>query len=243
MIARDKIINFINDYLDIEAAPEQNGLQVEGTDKIHKIAFGVSANLDTFKAAHKLGADMIIVHHGLIWDKPQQISGVFGERVKFLIKNDINLAAYHLPLDMHKVVGNNASLAKLIGLKSLKPFGDYHGLKIGVKGVFPTSQSIEDICKILGGDCLLTGKEKVKTAAIVSGGAHDMVEQAIKEGVDLFITGTRDEYIVSLCTEAEINFITMGHYNSEKFGIRELERIVKNIFAVDTVIIEEKNPF
>ncbi|MDR1684395.1 MAG: Nif3-like dinuclear metal center hexameric protein [Elusimicrobiota bacterium] len=243
MIERAKLISRLNAYLNTDNAPEQNGLQVEGRPRIGRIVFGVSASMALFEAAAKAGADMIITHHGLIWDKPQKITGLFGRRVSFLIKNNINLAAWHLPLDMHPAAGNNARLAKTLGLKNIKPFGDYHGLAIGVKGSLKPALDIKQIHQKLGGECLPFGPQKVSSAAIVSGGAHSMLEQAAQAGVGLYITGSRDEYVLEYAKEAKINFIAMGHYNSERAGVQALMKYVAAEFNVKVEFIDVPNPF
>ena len=241
-IARE-IVQDLNKLLQIDLTPEQNGLQVEGTKEIKKIVFGVSANMALFEAAKKAGAQMIIVHHGLLWGHEQKITGVFGARIKFLIKNDMNLVAYHLPLDKHPALGNNAGLAKMLGLKNLKPFGTYKGLKIGFKGNLAKPKSFENIFKNLGGEGLNFGPKQIKTVAIVSGGAHDMLEEAIQEKADLYICGSRDEYVQELAREGKINFIAMGHYNSEKSGILALKKYIDKKYKVSTEFIDIKNPF
>lgn len=243
MIHRDKILADINAYLNISAAPEHNGLQVEGAPDIRKIVFGVSASMALFEAAAKAGADMILTHHGLVWDEAMPITGVFGRRAGFLLKNNINLAAYHLPLDMHPVIGNNAMLAKKLGLKNIKPFGEYHGKMIGLRGSFARPVSVRGLAKELGGECISTPDAKAKTAAIVSGGAHRMLSQAERAGVDLYITGSRDEFVVEYCKEAKINFIAMGHYNSEKLGIMALKNYVSKKFRVAAEFVDIPNPF
>ncbi len=243
MIQRDRLLKNLYAYLDVQSAPEANGLQVECGENISKIVFGVSANKALFEAAKKAGADAVITHHGLIWDKPQKITGVFGARVKFLIKNNINLISYHLPLDKHPVVGNNACLARLLGVDKKEPFGLYHGMAIGFKGKLKKAKKIEDIYKLLGGECLAFGPKTVKSAAFVSGGAHDMTEQAAEQGVDLYICGSRDEYIREYCREAKINFIAMGHYNSEKFGVQALMEYVRKSFNVSVCFIDIPNSF
>lgn len=243
MIYREQIINALSEYLDVPSAPEHNGLQVEGKREIKKIAFGVSAHMALFKKAATYKADMIITHHGLIWDKSLNITGVFGKRVAFLIKNDINLASYHLPLDKHPVIGNNACLAKMLGIKDIKPFGNYHGIDIGFYGKLEHPQNINSLSKTLGGHCLPFGKKTVKTAAMVSGGAHEFFEEAIALGADLYLTGSRDEYVVEHCREAGINFIAMGHYNSERFGIQALMAYIKNNFDVEVKFFDVPNPF
>lgn len=243
MIQRDKIIKEINTYLNVALTPEHNGLQVEGKTEINKIVFGVSATMEFFKAAKAAGADMVMTHHGLIWNNAENITGVFGRRVAFLIKNDINLASYHLPLDRHPKLGNNAVLASKMGLKNIKPFGIYHGIDIGFMGDIKPAKDIEHFCALLNGECVLCGKDKISSAAVVSGGAHDMLGQAIEAGVDLFVTGSRDEYVLEQCREAGINFIAMGHYNSEKFGIQALMDYIAKNYKVETEFIDIPNPF
>ena len=243
MVQRDTLIKDLNKYLDIAENPEHNGLQVQGKNQISKIAFGVSATMALFKEAKNFGADMIIVHHGLFWNNIQTITGVFGQRIAYLIKNDINLAGYHLPLDKHKVIGNNACLAKLLKLKDLKPFGTYHGQEIGFIGKMTKPCDIKNIHSLLKGEALFFGPSKIKTVAIVSGGAHDMLEEAVLAKADLYITGSRDEYITEYCREAKINFIAMGHYNSEKLGIQALMNYISRKFKVQTKFIDIENPF
>jgi len=238
-----KIVKDLNKLLQIDLIPEQNGLQVEGAKEVKKIIFGVSANMALFEAAVKEQAQMLIVHHGLFWGREQKITGVFGARIRFLIKNDLNLVAYHLPLDKHPVLGNNAGLAKMLGLKNLKPFGTYKGLKIGFKGTLTKPESFENIFKTLGGEGLNFGPKQIKTVAVVSGGAHDMLEEAVQEKADLYICGSRDEYVQELAREGKINFIAMGHYNSEKLGVLALKKYIDKKYKVSTKFIDIKNPF
>jgi len=237
------IVKDLNKLLQIDLTPEQNGLQVEGAKEIKKIVFGVSANMALFEAAVKKGAQMLIVHHGLLWGHEQKLTGVFGARIRFLIKNDLNLVAYHLPLDKHPAMGNNAGLAKMLGLKNLKPFGTYKGLKIGFKGNLAKPKSFESIFKMLGGEGLSFGPKQIKTVTVVSGGAHDMLEEAVQEKADLYICGSRDEYVQELAREGKINFIAMGHYNSEKLGILALKKYIDKKYKVSTEFIDIKNPF
>ncbi|MDR1124393.1 MAG: Nif3-like dinuclear metal center hexameric protein [Elusimicrobiota bacterium] len=244
MTSRDEILKAINACLDIAKLPEHNGLQVEGRAEIKKIVFGVSAHMALFEAAHKAGADMIIVHHGLFWPGiVQPLKGVFGRRCAFLLKHGINLAGYHLPLDCHPALGNNAMLAQKIRLKNIEPFGDYHGASIGFRGVLKPARKLEDIHAKLGGVLVSAGKAKINTAAVISGGACDMLRQAEGAGIDLYITGTRDEFVVEYCKEAGISFIAMGHYNSEKSGIQALMAWTAKRFNVQTEFIDIPNPF
>jgi dinuclear metal center YbgI/SA1388 family protein len=244
MITRDKLLDALSIYLKVEEIPEFNGLQVEGKTEIKKIVFGVSAHMALFEAALKENADMIITHHGLIWEGvPERITGVFGKRVAFLLKHNINLVSYHLPLDRHPVVGNNAQLAKVVGLKKTVPFGKYCGIDIGVLGEFKEPKYVQNICLELGGESIFTGPEKTKKIAIVSGGAHNLVEQAAVAGADFYITGSRDEYVVEYCREAKMNFLSMGHYNLEKYGTQALMKYTADNFDADVKFIDISNPF
>lgn len=243
MIQRDTILKDVNKLLNVALTPEHNGLQVEGKREIKKIVFGVSATMELFKCAKEAGADMVMTHHGLIWNNAETITGVLGRRVAFLIKNDINLASYHLPLDRHPKLGNNAQLAAKMGLKNIKPFGTYHGIDIGFVGEVKPARDIENFCALLNGECVVCGPEKVKKVAVVSGGAHDMLGQAIEAGADLFVTGSRDEYVLEQCREACINFIAMGHYNSEVYGIKALMEYIKKHYKVEVQFIDVPNPF
>ena len=250
MASRDKIIDFLNDYLDSGNIKDasRNGLQVEGRPEIKKIAFGVSASLELFKRAAASGADMVIVHHGLFWSRPNLITGPFREKISLLLKNGINLAAWHLPLDKHPIVGNNARIMKFLGAKALKPFGSYDGELIAFKGSFarpkPAAEIIRILQKKLGADILHFGfgPKRIKTLGVVSGGAESMFTQAIAAGLDLYITGEVGEFVQEMARENKTNFISAGHYNTEKPGVWALERLVRAKFKVKTEFIDVPNP-
>ncbi|MGB2578616.1 dinuclear metal center YbgI/SA1388 family protein [Elusimicrobium simillimum] len=247
MITRDNIINYINGYLNSANVKDssQNGLQVEGKEKINKIVFGVSANMELFKKAKAAGADMVVVHHGLFWSHGPLITGLFKRRVEFLIKNDLNLAAWHLPLDMHPVVGNNAQIAKALGLKKITPYGNYHGTDIGVYGTLAKLKTLAEIEKTLGlkaNTKLAFGKAKISTVGIVSGGGYSMFEQFANRGADLFITGSSEEYVQEISRECKINYMAVGHYNSETYGVKALMKEVARKFGVKVEFIDVSNP-
>ena len=240
---------FFRDILDMEgfssADSSLNGIQVNnsGAD-IEKIAFAVDATLETFKRAAAAGAGMVFVHHGLFWGKSLRVTGSHRERIKFLLDNDIALYAVHLPLDQHPVVGNNAALAELLGLKELEPFGLYHGKKIGYKGKFSSPININEAVRRINfmGRPPLTvlpfGKEEINTAAVLSGGAAYETVQAIEEGVDLYITGEAALAVYHEVMESKINFIAGGHYSTEVWGVRRMmERCASSVY-IDTEFID-----
>ncbi|MCX5783205.1 MAG: Nif3-like dinuclear metal center hexameric protein [Elusimicrobia bacterium] len=246
-----EIILFLNNLLRAENIADDafNGLQVEGKEEVKKIAFGVSANLELFNKSAAQKADMIIVHHGLLWGKIQPLAGAFGRRVKFLHDRNISLAAYHLPLDKHERLGNNAQLLKFIGAKNIKPFGKYEGQLIGFKGVLSPALPREKIQAILVGKpdakpvCINFGPQKIKTIGAVSGGAGSIVFQAAEEGLDMFITGETPEPAQEICREAGMNFIGLGHYNSEKAGVMAIMRAIGKKVRVKTFFVDVPNKF
>jgi dinuclear metal center YbgI/SA1388 family protein len=226
----------------------QNGLQVEGKTEVKKVVFGVSASLKLFRRAAAAGADMVIVHHGLFWDRSCPVKGPFREKLETLLTNGITLAAWHLPLDKHPVSGNNAQLLKMLGAGGQRPFGAYDGLAIGVKGSFSRPKPVSEIAGILKKELSAQinthsfGPAKVRTLGIISGGAARMLEQAAEAGLDLFITGETSEYVQEYAREHKINFISAGHYNTEKPGVWALEKLLRAKFKVKTEFIDIPNP-
>lgn len=248
MVRCGDVVNFLSTYLNSAQIPDSshNGLQVAGVEEVKKIVFGVSASLELFRQAAYAGADLIVVHHGLLWGQEQAITGLFRERVAFLLKNNINLAAYHLPLDKHAVVGHNACLMRAINAQRVQPFGAYHGVEIGYSG--QVDQSLSQLTSTLENFCQTKaqlysfGPEQVRTVAIVSGGAYSLLPQAIEQKIDLYVTGAVDEPVQEWCREGKINCMALGHYNSEKPGIWALRDLVsKHFTGVETQFIDVPN--
>ncbi|MEF3280670.1 MAG: Nif3-like dinuclear metal center hexameric protein [Elusimicrobiota bacterium] len=248
---RDKLITFLNNYLKANEIKDssQNGLQVEGKDEIKKILFGVSYSSKLVEKAIQEKAEMIILHHGILWNKPIRICGIFKKRVEPLIKNEINLAAYHLPLDIHPKIGNNISILKIFNIKHFENFGDYNGIKIGFIGKLPKKISLEEIAnkikKEINKNAIFInyGKKLIEKIAVVSGGGTNFFEEAVIKGADIFITGEGDEKAYELAREYRSNFVSAGHYRTEVFGIKELSKIISKKFKIKTLFIETNNPF
>ncbi len=247
MVARDDILKYLNELLRVESFSDYcvNGLQVEGKQLIESIAVGVSISNELFQSAIQLNADLIIVHHGLFWRgtrHPFALTGIMKNRVKRLLDHDINLAAFHLPLDAHPELGNNAQILHRIGGTQLVPFD------VGFIGALPTEKSINMVKFEL--DALLPNpshlftrsSHAVQRVAVVSGGASHLVESATLAGADLFVTGEASEPIPRLIEELGIHFISAGHYNSERFGPMALGDHLKNIFDLPVSFIDIDNP-
>jgi dinuclear metal center YbgI/SA1388 family protein len=203
-----------------------NGLQVENSGRVTRIAATVDASLATVKLAIAAKADLLIVHHGLFWSKPQPWTGKRRELLQLLVENDLAIYSSHLPLDAHPRLGNNAQLAAALGLKNLKPFFFSHGQNIGLKTSVKISRAelakrIERATgakpKIIPGGGEICGR-----IGIVTGGAGGELKQAAAEGVDTFITGEGPHWTYALAEELGLNVFYGGHYATETFGVKAL---------------------
>lgn len=233
--------SFFNDY-----AP--NGLQVEGGEKVSRIALGVSASMALFEKAKAMKADTVLVHHGLFWGKtPEPLKGVLGKRVGFLYRNSMSLFGYHLPLDSHPEIGNNACLAECLKLENRRPFARHGGVEIGVLGDLPKPLSFPAVLsrlkKYLGQVNVnyAFGKKEIKTVAAVSGGAASDIYEAYSKGADLFLSGEVSEPMQEWCREARMNFIAGGHYATEQFGIQKLGKMIEKQFGISCTYIPVEN--
>jgi dinuclear metal center YbgI/SA1388 family protein len=223
----------------------QNGLQVGSRTAVaRKVAFAVDASMESFRRAAEWGADTLFVHHGILWDRPLRITGVFYERVRFLVEHDLALYAVHLPLDLHPEVGNNIGIARHLRLTDIQPFCAYRGVKVGCKGILPTPASLDEIVLRLTarqGERVRTlpfGPAQVRTIGIVSGDVPREVTQAIEEGLDLYITGEPAHEIYHRCLEEQIHVIFAGHYHSETFGVQLLADRLARETGVETTYLD-----
>ena len=247
---RTELTDYLNRYLSIDDFSDYgpNGLQVEGRDEVKHIVTGVSASVELFEKAIEMNADAVIVHHGIIWDFERPVyKGGYKQRVKLLLGNDINLFAYHLPLDAHPEVGNNFQIARTLGLKSLEPFGDYKGKFIGCKGrvdSIPADIFISGVKKKINPDALVFpyGPETIRNVGIISGGAQKEVKQAVLNDLDLYITGEATEFILHYVKEEKIHYVAAGHYATEKFGIIALGDHLREKFDLKIEFIDIPNP-
>lgn len=246
---RDKLITFINNYLNSDKIHDYclNGLQVEGKTEIKKAAFSPSISIEVIKKAVDEKADIIITHHALFWKKYYRIEKNIKEKLKLLLENNINFACWHLPLDIHPVIGNNAAIIKMLGAKIKSSFGYTEGVNIGYNGVFSKPKKLNEIIatlkKINPNPLVLNyGKNKIKKISVVTGGGQKFFEEAIKSDTELYITGEASEYNFEEARENKTNFIAVGHYASEKFGILNLKKLIEKKFRIKTVFIDTKNP-
>ncbi len=247
---RDLLTEHLNRLLRIDEFNDlcPNGLQVEGREQINKIVTGVSACVELFDRALKYEADAVLVHHGVIWNFERPVyRGSYKKRIKTLLCNDLNLFAYHLPLDAHEFLGNNVQIAKQLELIDLEPFGDYKGMTIGFSGrTEPVAASaFFNRVKILINEKALIfpfGPSKIERIGIISGAAQKDVQQAVLKGFDVYITGEVSEHIMHYAKEEGIHFIAAGHYATERFGIIALGSYIKENFGIEVQFVDLPNP-
>lgn len=246
------VVKFLDSYLKIKSIKDasRNGLQVKGSPEITKIAFTENASLDTFQKALKEKANLIIVHHGILWkklplSKDKSLRELVAKRIKFLKENNLSLYVAHLPLDRHKIAGNNAQLIKLLGAKVKKGLAYEGGKNIGWVGEFRRPVSAKEIKRKINlklntkSKSLLFGKKRIKTIAVCSGSASSKIlYEALNKKVDLYLTGEQKDFYTAV-KDLKFNVIFAGHYATETLGVRALMPILKNRFKVKTIFIDD----
>jgi dinuclear metal center YbgI/SA1388 family protein len=247
MAAREKILNYLNELLNISEFDDYcvNGMQVEGKKEVKCIVLGVSVSQRLFQQAIEKNADMIIVHHGMFWKsdpQPFSLTGIFRERLALLLKKNINLLAYHLPLDAHPEFGNNARIITKLDMKPVKTVAE--GFVGELKMKLKREEFIDLINEKLATEAQVFpfGNEYVKKVLILSGGSCRYYFLAKENSADTFIGGDIKENIVRELEETNINYINAWHYNTEKFGVQVLGEIIANKFGIQCDFIDIPNP-
>lgn len=249
-VATAQLVRYLDTYLEAGAVSDYgpNGLQVEGPAAVRRLVTGVSACHELFVRARELAADAVLVHHGLFWrGTPYPLVGVQYRRVAELIRSGLALLAYHLPLDRHAEVGNNALAARALGLEELQPFGMHEGVAIGWQGAFPDAIGSDELARrcheLYGQEPLVLGPQRpVRRVGIVSGGAQGDLPQAIAAGLDAFVTGEASEWVTNLAREAGIVYLAAGHYASERLGVRALAEHLRDRFGLAVEFVDVPNP-
>jgi dinuclear metal center YbgI/SA1388 family protein len=246
----------ITAYLDALLEPARfrdycpNGLQVPGAERVTTVATGVSANLELFERARDEGADLIVAHHGLFWGSgPGPIDVALARRLRILFAAEISLAAYHLPLDAHPEVGNNALLAEALGARRAAPFAEHGGEPIGCladlpgEGV-PVGELVARIGAVTAREPLVfeSGPPMVRRLGIVTGAGANYLPEAVEGGADAFITGEPAERVMAQAAEAGVHFVAAGHYATETFGVRHLGELLAERFGLRHVFLDVPNP-
>lgn len=250
-VALKDIVSYCNDYLSVDRFKDYcpNGLQVEGKGTVSKIVSGVTASQALIDAAVESGADLLLVHHGYFWKgEAEPLVGIKGNRIRTLMKHDISLLAYHLPLDAHPEVGNNAQLAKIIGIHIEDGMDQGNPLSVGNVGSISQPMSATAFSDLVSDKLnrkavLVEGDSRpVKRVAWCTGSAERMIERADQLGADIFISGEISEPVVHYAREAGIHYLSAGHHATERYGAKALGEHLSKTFGIEHQFIDIDNP-
>lgn len=245
---RDELENHLNQLLDISRFHDYcpNGLQVEGCSNIHTVISGVTASFDLLQAAVAAKADAVLVHHGYFWrGEDMRITGMKSRRIALLMTHQINLFAYHLPLDIHPQLGNNAVLGKKLELIETGRFGDQDIAALGELSTAITLDALgQKIAQTLLRKPVMIGNpgKTIRRIAWCTGAAQGYFEAAIQQGVDAYITGEISEQNVHAARESGVAFIAAGHHATERYGVQTLGDHIAQKFAIQHQFIDIENP-
>ena len=246
MASRDEILAFCDELLDVENYPDYGpiGLQVAGVEEVSKVVCGVSASRDLFEAAAEAGAQLVLVHHGLFWERDTRVVGrVLRERLRALFDAGLTLAGYHLALDAHPEIGNNANLARALGVEMERRFVRY-----GWGGALAAPMSMPDFADLVGDVVdrmplvFSYGPEEIERVAVCTGRAPRYLQDAAAEGYDCFVTGEADEPTKHAAKEAGLHFVAGGHYATETLGVRALAAKLAEQFGLEWEFVDLPNP-
>jgi dinuclear metal center YbgI/SA1388 family protein len=250
-VKRQALQSLLNDYLRVSTIKDYcpNGLQVEGKDNILRIVTGVTASEALIDAAIEGNADAILVHHGYFWKgESSTVTGMKKRRLAKLLAHDINLFAYHLPLDLHPEVGNNRQLGEVFNFAHLQPIEGIAPQGIVYQGTTSTPLSFAQLCKHiayrLGRKPLCEGNQdtQVQNIAWCTGGGQSFIEQVADLDVDVFITGEVSEPTIHVAREMGIHFISAGHHATERYGIKALGEYLHSNYDLEVQFIDINNP-
>lgn len=245
---RDELAVYLDNLLEAARFRDYcpNGLQVEGRAQIRKVVCGVTASQALLDAAVACDADAILVHHGYFWrGEDGRVTGIRKARLATLLRHDISLLAYHLPLDAHGELGNNAQLARRLGWRVDGRFAEQ---EIGYLGTLetplPASQVAASLEHSLGRATMLAGNpdRMVARLAWCTGGAQGYLEQAIAAGADLYVSGEISEQTVHLARESGVPYVAAGHHATERYGVQALATHLTQTFELDCSYVEIDNP-
>ena len=246
-----QLCEFCDDYLSVSDFDDYcpNGLQVEACDEVNHIVTGVTASMALIEAAIEQNADTLLVHHGYFWKgEAQPLTGFKGRRIRALIKNNINLIAFHLPLDAHPVVGNNAQLARIMEWQIEGSFGSVGLHDIVFNGSLPAPVSLDELSETIANRLntkplsISSGSQPIRTIAWCTGAAQNYIEQAAARGIDAFISGEVSEHTFHFAKEAGIHYIAAGHHATERYGVQALGKVIEERFGLRQQFIDIPNP-
>ncbi len=243
---RTELVQYLDETLNLAAFASDvsnNGLQAEGSEDVDRIIAGVDACMPLYRKAQQKGGSMILVHHGISWgSEPRRFTGCVASQLKFLLGNNLNLYAAHLPLDAHPVLGNNAELCRLAGIAEKIPCCNYRGVNIGFAGKLREPVTLGGLAMRFGvppAACFGDAGQTVRTAAAGSGGGGlEALHDAAERGADVLITGEFTHEMFHFAEESGVKVIALGHYASEVWGVRALLADLRRKFGLEGSFVD-----
>ncbi|NOU41122.1 MAG: Nif3-like dinuclear metal center hexameric protein [Methylotenera sp.] len=248
MVRINELTHYTQQLMQVERFKDYcpNGLQVEGRAEIRKIVTGVTASMALLEAAYLAGADLILVHHGYFWkNEDARILGIKRKRIAYLLKYDLNLMAYHLPLDAHAELGNNVQLGRVLGILPMRYVGESN---LVAYGELDQTLSLSAFTKLIENRLqrapLVIGnpQQQIKKVAWCTGAAQDYMDEAIQLGADVFISGEISEKTTHQALEAGVSYISAGHHATERYGVQALGEHLAEKFNLIHEFVDIKNP-
>lgn len=247
MTKLSSIVEFLDRTLRVaeirDASVALNGLQVENNGQVHLVALAVDGSQKTIGDAVALGADLLILHHGIFWSGLRPLTGWWKKKVETCLQSNLAVYSAHLPLDLHPELGNNAGIARGLKLTHLQPEVDYHGTMIGLSGHFDGTVGELESCfqRLTGGK--VTGvihdpQAPAGRVAICSGGGGDEIYQVQEKGYGTYITGEENHWVGNAARDTGINILFGGHYATETFGVKSLGALLEREFGLTSVFID-----
>jgi dinuclear metal center YbgI/SA1388 family protein len=251
MADRDEIIAFCDELLDSGSFEDYgpNGLQIPGARRVEKVVTGVSAHRELLERAVAADAQLVLAHHGVFWEsQPLALSAQMAARLRIALAGELSLAAYHLPLDAHEEIGNNAILCEALGFGAAGRFAGVRGRPIGILGASETGVGIRELAKrvaeLTDREPLVFdgGPERIHSIGFVSGAGTSALAEAVGLGLDAFLTGEPTERAMADAGEGGLHYIAAGHHATETLGVRRLGELVAERFGIEHEFIDVPNP-
>jgi dinuclear metal center YbgI/SA1388 family protein len=249
---REEVVGYCDELLEARGWEDYgpNGLQVPGARQVSKLVSGVSAHRELLERAVEAGAQLVLVHHGLFWDfHPRALSEQMADRLRVALDAHLSVVGYHLPLDAHPVIGNNALLCEALGFEpEPRPFAEVKGRAIGIVGRsrdgIEAAALLRRVASCCGREPLVfdAGPDPVRSLGIVSGAGASGIHGAVELGLDAFLTGEPAEHAMADAREGGLHFIAAGHYATERLGIRRLGELVARRFDLEHEFVDVPNP-
>jgi dinuclear metal center YbgI/SA1388 family protein len=251
VVSLQELVDYCDRLLGVDAFQDYcpNGLQVEGREQVGRVVSGVTASQALIDTAVERGADLVLVHHGFFWKgEDPRITGMKRRRLAKLLAGQLSLLAYHLPLDAHPELGNNAQLARRLGLSEQGRFGAAGGPDLACFGTLETALSVAELTARIGDalgrqpQCIAGGTRTIRSVGWCTGAAQSYLEEAARRGLDAFISGEISEPTVHIAREYAIHYFAAGHHATERYGVQALGEHLAARFAIEHTFIDIDNP-